>query len=102
MTDTHCPYCALQCGITLESNQQDHGTEPVSLRGRDFETNGGALCRKGYSAATLLDHPERLQSPLLRQPDGSFAPVSWEHALDLVAEKALGIRAESGANTLAV
>ncbi|MFK3836934.1 molybdopterin oxidoreductase family protein [Microbacterium sp. NPDC087868] len=102
MTDTHCPYCALQCGITLEPNQQDHGTEPVSLKGRDFETNGGALCRKGYSAATLLDHPERLQSPLLRQPDGSFAPVSWEHALDLVAEKALGIRAESGANALAV
>ncbi|MGX1591569.1 molybdopterin oxidoreductase family protein [Glutamicibacter sp. NPDC055491] len=102
MTDTHCPYCALQCGITLEPNQQDHGTEPVSLKGRDFETNGGALCRKGYSAATLLDHPERLQSPLLRQPDGSFAPVSWEHALDLVAEKALGIRAESGADALAV
>ncbi|MGO3759719.1 MAG: molybdopterin oxidoreductase family protein [Glutamicibacter arilaitensis] len=102
MTDTHCPYCALQCGITLEPNQPEHSTEPVSLKGRDFETNGGALCRKGYSAAKLLDHPERLQTPLLRQPDGSLAPIDWEQALDLVASKALGIRAESGADALAV
>ncbi|MGH3652433.1 molybdopterin oxidoreductase family protein [Glutamicibacter sp.] len=102
MTDTHCPYCALQCGITLEPNPQADSSEPVSLKGRDFETNGGALCRKGYSAATLLAHPERLQAPLLRQADGSFAPIDWQQALDLVAEKALGIRAESGADALAV
>ena len=62
---THCPYCALQCGITLEP-----GTTPVGLKGRNFETNGGALCRKGYSAAQLLDHPERLHSPLERGADG--------------------------------
>ncbi|MFC9933882.1 molybdopterin oxidoreductase family protein [Glutamicibacter sp. NPDC127525] len=102
MTATHCPYCALQCGITLEPNRQANNPEPVSLTGRDFETNGGALCRKGYSAAKLLDHPERLQAPLLRQTDGSFAPIDWEHALDLVAQKALSIRAESGADALAV
>src|SRR5699024_8400492 len=94
MAATHCPYCALQCGITLEPNLQENSPEPVSLTGRDFETNGGALCRKGYSAAKLLDHPERLQAPLLRQADGSFAQISWEHALDLVAQKALNIRAE--------
>lgn len=102
MTATHCPYCALQCGITLERSTQAEAPEPVSLKGRDFETNGGALCRKGYSAATLLDHPERLQAPMLRQADGSLAPIGWEQALDLVVDKARAIREESGADALAV
>ena len=97
MTATHCPYCALQCGITLEP--ADSGT---TLSGRDFETNGGALCRKGFSAAKLLEHPQRLDTPMLRQADGSFAPASWDDALDLVAEKARSIRAESGADAVAM
>lgn len=97
MTATHCPYCALQCGITLENS----GTQLV-LSGRDFETNGGALCRKGFSATKLLEHPGRLQTPLLRQSDGSFAPIDWDFALDLIAEKALSIRSESGADAVAM
>ncbi|WP_345471112.1 molybdopterin oxidoreductase family protein [Glutamicibacter ectropisis] len=97
MTATHCPYCALQCGITLENS----GAQLV-LSGRDFETNGGALCRKGFSATKLLEHPQRLQTPLLRQSDGSFAPITWDRALDLIAEKALSIRSESGADAVAM
>ncbi len=101
LTDTHCPYCALQCGITLQPAAVE-APEPVALQGRNFETNGGALCRKGYSAARLLRHPERLTSPLLRQSDGSFAPIGWDQALDLVAQRAAGIRAEYGADAVAV
>ncbi len=97
MADTHCPYCALQCGITLEGT----GAQ-TSLRGRDFETNGGALCRKGFSAAKLLEHPQRITNPMQRQADGSFAPVDWDTALDLIAHKALEIRAESGADAVAM
>ncbi|MCW4465519.1 molybdopterin oxidoreductase family protein [Glutamicibacter sp. MNS18] len=100
-TATHCPYCALQCGISLQA-QPASEHEPLALSGRDFETNGGALCRKGYSAARLLAHPERLQSPLLRQPDGSFAPIGWEQALDLVARQVRDTRTAHGADAVAV
>ena len=40
MTDTHCPYCALQCGMTL---YQSEGIWQVAAR--DFPTNKGGLCR---------------------------------------------------------
>lgn len=97
MTATHCPYCALQCGITLQGP-----AGATTLGGRDFETNGGALCRKGFSAAKLLAHPDRITSPMLRQADGSFAAIDWDTALDLVAGKARGIREESGADAVAM
>ncbi|HVV22140.1 MAG TPA: hypothetical protein VHF06_22090, partial [Pseudonocardiaceae bacterium] len=51
---THCPYCALQCGMQLRVN----GT--VTVEPREFPTNRGGLCRKGWTAADLLDSPERL------------------------------------------
>lgn len=101
-TPTHCPYCALQCGISLDPSPGAGAREPVLLTGRDFETNAGALCRKGYSAANLLNHPERLGSPLLRRPDGGFDPVGWDEALDLLASRAASIRKEHGADAVAV
>ena len=94
---THCPYCALQCGITL-----DAGSTPVGLSGRNFETNGGALCRKGYSAAQLLDHPERLHSPLERGADGVLRPVSWERALELVVHQVRAVQQAHGKDAVAV
>ena len=47
-TPTHCPYCSLQCGITL--TPRPDGT--LALEGReDFPVNRGGLCIKGASAA---------------------------------------------------
>ncbi|MFL4475428.1 molybdopterin oxidoreductase family protein [Paeniglutamicibacter sp. MACA_103] len=101
-TQTHCPYCALQCGISLDPSPGAGAREPVLLTGRDFETNGGALCRKGYSAANLLNHPERLHSPLRRTAAGNLEPVGWDEALDLLASRAALIRKEHGADAVAV
>ena len=65
-TRTHCPYCSLQCGIVLTA-----GDRPATLRPQDdFPTNRGGLCSKGWNAATLLDHPQRLLQPLVRTVPG--------------------------------
>ena len=84
-TATHCPYCALQCGMTLTPE-----IPRVKLEPRDFPTNRGGLCAKGFSAADLLDHRDRLLSPLLRKTPGDrsspLREATWDEALTFVAE----------------
>jgi anaerobic selenocysteine-containing dehydrogenase len=55
----------------------------------------GFLCRRTNEYPELMYSPQRLTSPLLRK-NGELVPVSWDEALDFVAERLLAIRAESG------
>ena len=84
VVETHCPYCALQCGIVARTSPT------LSVVGnRAFPVNAGALCAKGWNAAAVVDHPERLREPLARDRAGRLVPVGWRYALDRIA---LGIR----------
>ncbi|MGC4767699.1 molybdopterin oxidoreductase family protein [Micromonospora sp. DT44] len=95
---THCPYCALQCGMTLR--EDDTG---VSVLPRQFPTNRGGLCQKGWTSAELLDHPDRLTSPLVRDTvSGELRPTTWDVALDRVATGVRAIQASSGRDAVAV
>ncbi|TQS29592.1 molybdopterin oxidoreductase family protein [Microbispora sp. KK1-11] len=86
---THCPYCALQCGMYVAKGE-------ITPR-EDIPANAGGLCQKGWTAAALLTSPERLTTPLLH---GS--PVSWDEALDYVAARIEAIRAAHGPDAVAV
>ena len=79
---THCPYCSLQCGITVDATSR-----PIVLDAQpDFPTNLGGLCAKGWTAAELIDHPQRLTTPLVRDSKGEpLRPATWDEALDLIA-----------------
>ena len=77
---THCPYCSLQCGMHL---QPARGSWTVVER--NFPTNGGGLCQKGWTAGELLGHPERLRTPLVRDKRSApLRPATWEEALERV------------------
>jgi len=59
----------------------------------------GTLCSKGNANRQYVYHKDRIRTPLLRKGDrgaGHFAPISWKEALDLVADRLLKIREESG------
>ena len=100
---THCPYCALQCAMTLTpTDAADAATPPVTVAGRDFPTNRGGLCKKGWTSAELLRAPSRLGAPLLRGADGALHEASWDEALDHVAAALRGIRAAHGADAIGV
>nr|WP_294508882.1 molybdopterin oxidoreductase family protein [uncultured Rhodopila sp.] len=95
---THCPYCALQCGMTLVSHAGG-----LEVAARDFPTNKGGLCRKGWTAASLLDAPDRLTSPLARaNRDAPLLPVSWDDALDRIAGAMRDIQAAHGMDAFGI
>ncbi|WP_405808384.1 molybdopterin oxidoreductase family protein [Streptomyces sp. NBC_00210] len=81
-TPTHCPYCALQCGMSLRG-----GADAVEVVERaDFPVNRGALCGKGRTAPALLSSRVRLTEPLVRRhATGRLEPATWEEALETIA-----------------
>lgn len=114
---THCPYCALQCAMTLTSPadlapaaQPGPGPAPAApgaravldVAGRDFPTNRGGLCRKGWTSPSLLNHAGRITEPLLKGADGVHRPIGWDQALDLAAAAVKDARARYGADAVGV
>lgn len=75
---TTCPYCGVGCGIdaTVENGQL------VSVTGDpQHPANQGCLCVKGAALAETVGIENRLLSPLI-----NGQPVSWDEALDKVAD----------------
>ncbi|MGQ7296782.1 molybdopterin oxidoreductase family protein [Quadrisphaera sp. KR29] len=101
-TRTHCPYCSLQCGILLTAGGRPASLEPDP----DFPTNRGGLCSKGWTAAELLDHPDRLLTPLARAVPGDrtspLVEVTWEEALERVVAAITATQARHGRGAVGV
>ena len=99
-TATHCPYCSLQCGITLVA-----GDRPATLApSEEFPVNRGGLCVKGWTAADLLDHPSRLLTPLVRTTPGDrhspLRPASWDEAFDRITDGIVASQQRYGADSV--
>ncbi|XMN09187.1 molybdopterin oxidoreductase family protein [Streptomyces griseobrunneus] len=100
-TPTHCPYCALQCGMTLRPVPGPEVAEVVERTG--FPVNRGALCGKGRTAPAVLRQEVRLTSPLVRRrPGGELEEAGWDEALGRIAEGLGGVRAAHGADAVGV
>jgi len=94
---SHCPYCALQCGMLFGTGSPD---SPASVMGDPhFPVNNGDLCIKGWTSTELLRHPKRLTSPLIRSR-GELRRASWDAALDAVAEAIVETRAAYGPDSV--
>ena len=81
---TTCPYCGVGCQMYLGVDDN----RVTNVRGeREGTTNKGWLCVRGrYGIAEVVNHPERLTTPLVRR-NGEFVEATWEEALDLVTGK---------------
>ncbi len=98
---THCCFCGQQCGIVLKVKDDEVvGFEPWY----EFPFNEGKLCPKGVKRYLQGSHPDRLLSPMERDPgspDG-FRKVGWDHALDRVVSEIHTIQAEHGPDSVAM
>lgn len=60
-------------------------------------------CFRGMSMTQLIYHPDRVKKPLIRagrRGEGNWREVSWEEALDFVAEKMKSIAARYGPESI--
>jgi assimilatory nitrate reductase catalytic subunit len=74
-----------------------------TVAARDFPTNKGGLCRKGWTAASLLSAPDRLTTPLIRDRKSMHLRIAtWDEALDRVATGFRSIQAAHGADAIGV
>ena len=84
-----CPHdCPSTCALAVEVLD---GTRIGSVRGaEDNSYTAGVICAKVSRYAERIHHPDRLTRPLLRtgpKGAGQFRPVSWNEALDRIAER---------------
>ncbi len=95
---TDCTLCYHSCGcrVSLENGKA------VKVRGLESHPlNKGRLCPKGGSALDVIYSPERLKHPLKRV-NGDFEEISWEQALDEIAEKMISLKQKFGPRVLGV
>ena len=80
--------------MQLDPDPQDPAR--VVAAARDFPTNRGGMCRKGWTSADPLQARDRLSTPLVRDTKhGPLRPATWDEALDRVAA---GFRAAQATN----
>ena len=97
-TRSTCGFCSTGCSLDIHLKD---GVAVNLTPTRDYPVNLGMACPKGWEALTPLAAPDRATVPLLRKPDGSFKPTTWDDAMKLFVAKFKGIMAEHGPESVA-
>ena len=94
---TVCTYCGVGCNLdVLLKEGEIKAIDAIA----DAEVNQGHSCLKGRYAFAYYNHPDRLRTPLLRK-DGELLPVSWDEALDHIAQQLTEIKETHGVDSIA-
>src|ERR1700733_10169263 len=97
-----CPHdCPSTCALEVEV----FGAHTIGrVRGApDNAYTAGVICAKVARYAERVHHPDRLKAPLRRvggKGSAQFAPISWDDALDLVADKFLRAEEKHGSEAV--
>ena len=86
---TACVLCSANCGIEVRID----GREIVRVRGdKEHPSSKGYTCEKGLRVNYYQNGRDRLTTPLKKLEDGTFAEISWDQAINEVADQLVGIR----------
>jgi anaerobic selenocysteine-containing dehydrogenase len=100
MIKSHCRMCHGGCGVLVYLKD---GKVAKIAGDPDCPINHGTLCSKGIGSLQLVYHPDRLTHPVKRKgPKGSgkWQQISWDEALDTIAEKILNYKESFGAESI--
>ncbi len=90
-TRSTCPYCSVSCGVimyTLGDNAKNNKPALVHVEGDpDHPVNRGTLCPKGAGLADMINSPNRLKFPEVREPGAKeWKRISWDDAITRIAK----------------
>lgn len=95
---SYCRFCHVYCALEVETDQ---GRVVKVFPDPADPVYAGYTCLKGRELAAVHNHKDRLRSSLKRLPDGRYAEISSEQAMDEIAEKLTEIIARDGARAVA-
>ncbi len=97
---SHCRMCHGGCGVLVYTRNG----KAVKIAGDpDCPINHGTLCSKGIASTQLAYHPDRLTYPVRRigpKASGKWERMSWDEALDTVAERIVHYKDQNGAESI--
>jgi len=94
-----CPICGVGCNTELLMNNG----KPIKIvvKGRNPDLNDKFICIKGLIVADILNHKDRLKTPLHKEGE-DFKKISWEEAIKLAAERLYEIIERYGPNSIGI
>lgn len=93
---TTCPYCGVGCQLKLKVKDN----KIIGVAKDKSGSNLGHLCVKGQFGWEFVHSPERLTDPMIRK-NGILEKVSWEEALNHVANRLKDIFQRRGGKAIA-
>lgn len=89
-TRSTCPYCSVSCGLIMYSlgdKAKNVRSSIVYVDGDpDHPVNRGTLCPKGAGVIDMIQSPDRVKQPQVREPgQAEWKPISWDDALTRIA-----------------
>ncbi len=92
------------CFNCCTTNFHFKGDKLVKVTGNEADpVLGGRVCPKSQLSLQLYGSKDRLTQPLKRvgpRGENAFVPISWDQALDEIAEKLKGVREDHGRDAL--
>ncbi len=98
-TYTTCNYCSWGCTFKLES-KKGQVIRIEADEGYDIGINEGNLCAKGRLGHGIIHNDQRIESPLMNV-GGNYKEVTWEEALETIADRMQTTTNKSGPDSLA-
>ncbi len=90
-TRSTCPYCSVSCGLIMYSlgdKAKNVKSSLIHVEGDpDHPVNRGTLCPKGAGVLDMIQSPNRVRYPQVREAGASeWKRIGWDEALTRVAK----------------
>jgi len=88
-----CNFCSTLCNVKAGVKEVAGKRRVVKIEGNpESPLNRGKTCARGQSGIFQIYDPDRIKTPLIREPgskrgEWKFRPASWDEALDFIVQR---------------